>query len=102
MSPFLIVMPTNECDIKYAFAPDGMSHHEAKTLVESFIGAANREDAANADDNGGCDDGLCVEDSINRRMGEAGFIFPEVVTTVAWDKEFVEPEFSSFLGGPVR
>jgi hypothetical protein len=73
----------------YALPPAAMSAEEAVETANAVIVAANQEDANNPD--GGCDDGLTVEDNIKRRLEVVGFVFPEVVDTIDWDIN-VDPE----------
>jgi hypothetical protein len=86
-APHLICFPsTEEGNDFFAIAPAGMSIDEAIEKADEVIMAANIEDAANEE--GGCDDGLTVEESIKRRLGEIGFVFPEIRSTIAWDDHY--------------
>jgi hypothetical protein len=68
-----------------ALAPDALSDRDIVRLATEAIADANREDAISP--NGGCLDGLSVEESIQRRLKSHGFQFPQPVTTPAWDAE---------------
>ncbi len=76
-----------------ALVPASMSPEAVKNHADAAINAANAEDAAACDGtgDGGCLDGLCVEDSIKRRLALVGFLFPDegagqLVTTACWDQ----------------
>ena len=82
-TPTMLRLPGNDGGSMYVFAPAGMDETTALETVNGIIVAANREDAIN--DGGACDDGLTVEESIVRRLTEAGFAFPEMIETLKWD-----------------
>lgn len=86
MTTQLIRLPSIEDGYDlYAIPPVGMSVQEAVAAANEIIKAANIEDHVN---DGVCDDGLSVMENIQRRLGELGFVFPEIVDTLKWDDHF--------------
>lgn len=72
----------------FVFAPAGMEQDEAVRIVNAEIGRATAEDARNCDKGGeGCDDGLCVEDSIKTNLTKQGFVFVKPRMTYCWDEQ---------------
>lgn len=73
-----------------ALVPAALPSGEALRIANAAIRAANEED--DAAPSGGCAAGLCVEDSIKRRLGEQGFVFPDRtacnLTTIPWDRGY--------------
>lgn len=88
--PRLVVLPSVDGGrfFLYALPPVGQSADAIQETVTAVVRAANSEDAGN--DRGGCDDGLCVEESVQRRLTALGFQFlrqgHELVHTVDWDR----------------
>lgn len=73
-----------DCFVK---APEGMAAEEAKRIVNAEIKRANDEDSRNGESgDGGCDDGLCVEESIKAALGKVGFEFFKPTMTYCWDE----------------
>lgn len=71
----------------YAKAPDGMPAEEALRVANAEIKRANDEDLRNGElGKSGCDDGLCVEDSIKTALTKLGFAFFKPIMTHCWDE----------------
>ncbi len=71
---------------RFVRAPKGMSEAEAIELVNAEITRANAEDARNCEMvGGGCDDGLCVEESLLVALSKVGFVFFKPSLTLCWD-----------------
>lgn len=67
----------NACHF-FAMLPAGMDSEDAKALAMAATSDANKEDGRNCERSpfdGGCDDGLCVEESIKARLTPLGFEF---------------------------
>jgi len=91
MAPQLIRFPTEgDYDDFYALVPEGMTARKAVSIANRIIKQANIEDARN--EFGGCDDGLTVGQSIRKRLGAVGFVFPKVADTLAWDASYADEE----------
>ncbi len=70
---------------RFVKAPEGMSEEEAIRIVETEIKRANEEDARNPE--GGCDDGLGVEESIKSGIAKHGLVFfKPTMTSMCWDE----------------
>jgi len=99
MTVQLIRLPTVDPQFAndlFVLPPIGMDVSEAVREVERIIVTANIEDAAN--ENGGCDDGLTVGESVKRRLGELGFGFPEVTETIKWDAVYGPEDLEEVSG----
>ena len=95
--PVVVFLPSSvsngapgELDI-FAFAPSGMQTYTAKRIVQCEILRANTEDARNIKTGGGCNDGLCVEESIRTSLEAKGFVFFTPVISTCWDEDTPEP-----------
>ena len=76
---------------RFVKAPEGMSEEEAVRIVETEIKRANQEDARNCEGtgDGGCDDGLSVEESIKAGIAKLGLeFFKPTMTSMCWDQNF--------------
>lgn len=89
--PAILHLPSRDGHGEYdlfVFAPAEMEQEEAVRIVNAEIGRANAEDARNCDKGGeGCDDGLCVEDSIKTNLTKQGFVFVKPRMTYCWDEK---------------
>lgn len=89
----VVVFPSGDPELEFvALVPAALSVSDVKRLTRAAIKAANDEDARMCDDDDdGCFDGYCVEDSIKHRLEEHGFVFPDettggLVKTALWDQ----------------
>lgn len=65
----------------YAEIPANMSVPEAISCANDVIRLANKEDF----EDGECSDSLSVEESVQRRLTEKGFVFVELASTLDYD-----------------
>jgi len=73
----------------FTTAPEGLSPERALELINAEIFRANEEDSQSPD--GGCLDGLSVEESLKRTLTEKGFVFFEPLESACWDDEVPAP-----------
>ena len=68
----------------FVVPPMGVTKDQALEIVNAEVLRANQEDAASEE--GGCLDGLSVEESIKRSLDEKGFVFLEPIESLCWDE----------------
>jgi hypothetical protein len=68
---------------RFVKAPEGIGSDEAKRIINAEIQRANEEDERNE---GQCDDGLPVEESIKASLAKKGFEFFSPTKTLCWDE----------------
>lgn len=69
--------------------PSGLTMEAAQKIADDVIISVNAED--NRAEEGCCDDGLSVQENIERRLETLGFKIPSVAMTITWDAYHGEP-----------
>lgn len=69
----------------FILPPSGLQKDRALEIINAEILRANQEDAESSE--GGCLDGLSVEESIKRALEDKGFFFIEPIESICWDED---------------